>query len=120
MSVGAWTGLEISAITATEPTNYLGWRAGTYAPDNGEHWSEFRGRIATVLALAVAAPADNVLLVCHGGVIRAALDVALSLAPARIIPVGPASLTILAYRGAEARLEAFNVGSGAPMLDAPD
>lgn len=119
-SVGDWTGHDIAAITAREPDHYLGWRAGTYAPPGGERWGDFRQRIGQALQQAIAYEGQTILLVCHGGVIRAALDVALDLAPARIIPVGSASLTILAFAAGAARLEAFNVMPQAPTLDAPD
>ena len=45
------------------------------------------------------------------------------LPPSRIIPVGPASLTILAERPAgtaNMRLELFNYSPLGPILDAPD
>ena len=48
----------------------------------------------------------------------------IDLPPKRIIPVGPASLTILAERpaGSDAtmRLELFNYSPLGPILDAPD
>lgn len=119
-SVGVWTGAEISTLMADEPDAYAGWRAGQSAPAEGEVWADFRNRIHKVIISALDRSADTILFVCHGGVIRAALDAALDLAPKRIIPVGPASLTILAFPKGEARLEAFNVTGSAPVLDAPD
>ena len=119
-NVGTWTGLEIARLMADAPDAYAGWRAGTFAPENGEIWSSFRTRIRQALDLAITADAQTVLLVCHGGVVRAALDGALGLPPARIIPVGPASLTILAFPKGEPRLEVFNATTFAPELDAPD
>jgi len=119
-NVGAWTGAEIAQLMADAPGAYAGWRAGTFAPENGEIWSDFRSRIARALEKAIKTEAETVLAVCHGGVIRAALDGALGLAPARIIPVGPASLTILAFPKGEARLEVFNATTFAPIIDAPD
>jgi glucosyl-3-phosphoglycerate phosphatase len=119
-NVGAWTGMEIAHLMAEAPGAYAGWRAGTFAPENGEIWSEFRARVGRALEKAREAEAETVLLVCHGGVIRAALDGALGLAPARIIPVGPGSLTILAFPKDEARLEVFNATTFAPIIDAPD
>ncbi|MFN7027073.1 MAG: histidine phosphatase family protein [Pseudorhizobium sp.] len=71
-----------------------------------------------MLQSAIAAEEETELMVCHGGVIRAAL--ALGLQPSRIIPVGPASLTILAFAKGEPRLEVFNATIFAPVLDAPD
>ena len=119
-NVGAWTGMEIAQLMADAPGAYAGWRAGTFAPENGEIWPDFRSRVGLALDRAIAADAETVLMVCHGGVIRAALDGALGLAPARIIPVGPASLTVLAFPRNEARLEVFNATTFAPIIDAPD
>lgn len=119
-NVGAWTGVEIAKLQAEAPKAYAGWRAGTFAPENGEIWTDFRSRIAQALDIARNAEAETVLMVCHGGVIRAALDGALGLAPARIIPVGPASLTIIAIKDEETRLEVFNATTFAPVIDAPD
>ncbi|WEK05968.1 MAG: histidine phosphatase family protein [Candidatus Devosia phytovorans] len=119
-SVGVWTGQAIAGIKAREEANYLAWRAGTYAPPEGELWCDMRARIGAAMMRALQRTEQTALLVCHGGVIRAALDHALGLEPARIIPVGPASLTILAFPNGMARLEAFNVTGAAPVLDAPD
>lgn len=119
-SVGSWTGQTIAEIRAREEENYLAWRAGTYAPPQGELWHDMRARIGGAMQKALDGAGQTALLVCHGGVIRAALDHALGLEPARIIPVGPASLTILAFPNGLARLEAFNVTGSAPVLDAPD
>ena len=119
-SVGIWTGQTIAEIRAREEENYLAWRAGSYAPPEGELWHDMRARIGGAMQKALDGADRTALLVCHGGVIRAALDHALGLEPARIIPVGPASLTILAFPNGSARLEAFNVTGSAPVLDAPD
>ncbi|MNU09276.1 hypothetical protein D3C72_2557480 [compost metagenome] len=50
------------------------------------------------------------------------LQTLLGLSPKRIIPVGPASLTILANKQNESdmRLELFNHTPGGVVLDAPD
>lgn len=119
-NVGAWTGMEIAQLIADAPGAYAGWRAGTFAPENGEIWADFKARVGQAVERACASDAETVLMVCHGGVIRAVLDGALGLSPARIIPVGPASLTILAFPKQEARLEVFNATTFVPMVDAPD
>jgi glucosyl-3-phosphoglycerate phosphatase len=119
--VGDWTGQEIASIVAAEPDAYRGWRAGTFAPPGGEAWSDFCQRtVGTVQAAAQTA--DRLLVICHGGVIRALLQTLLDLSPRRIIPVGPASLTVLANKPGETdmRLETFNYSPRGPILDAPD
>lgn len=121
VDVGEWTGLPIDQIITQDAEGYRGWRAGSYAPPGGELWQDFADRTlaATTSALATA---DRLLVVCHGGVIRALLQSLLGLPPKRIIPVGPGSVTILAHKPAETdmRLEVFNYAPGGPVLDAPD
>lgn len=121
VDVGDWTGLEIATIVSDQAEAYRGWRAGTFAPPGGEEWDAFAARAAAAARTGFAT-ADRLLVVCHGGVIRALLQALLGLNPNRIIPVGPASLTILANRQNEAdmRLEVFNYTPGGLILDAPD
>lgn len=121
VDVGEWTGLPIAEIVAKDPDGYRGWRAGTFAPPGGEIWHDFAARTAKATMDAFET-ADRLLVVCHGGVIRALLQTLLGLAPKRIIPVGPASVTILATKPGETemRLEVFNSAPGGPVLDAPD
>lgn len=121
IDVGAWTGESIADIVAREPEAYAGWRAGVHAPERGESWAVFRARAARAVETEAAAGGRSLLVVCHGGVIRALLEHFLDLSPSRIIPVGPASLTTLRLspRGA-ARLELFNFTAGLPELAAPD
>jgi broad specificity phosphatase PhoE len=121
VNVGDWTGQEIANIIADQPEQYRGWRAGTFAPPGGELWVDFCARTARATEEA-AKSADRLLVVCHGGVIRALLQNLLDLSPRRIIPVGPASLTVLAQKPGEnaMRLEVFNYAPAGPILDAPD
>lgn len=122
ISVGDWTGRPIASIKSESLADYRGWRAGTFTPPNGESWADFVARTTGCVTDALAA-SERLLVVCHGGVIRALLDVLVGLPPQRIIPVGPASLTILAERPSEPgamRLELFNFSPLGPILDAPD
>jgi broad specificity phosphatase PhoE len=121
VDVGEWTGMEIAHIMSDQAEAYRGWRAGTFAPPGGEEWTAFTERTANATRSAFET-ADRLLVVCHGGVIRALLQTLLGLSPKRIIPVGPASLTILAIKHNECdmRLEVFNHTPDGVVLDAPD
>lgn len=123
IDVGEWTGREIADIQAQDPEKYLGWRAGTTTPPGGETWTAFANRVSKVIEDQLEDPCENLLVVCHGGVIRAILHRFLGLEPAHIIPVGPASLTAIRARngnGKPARLELFNYRPDKLEFDAPD
>lgn len=122
IDVGEWTGRAIADIRADDAEGYQGWRSGTVTPKGGEKWSEFVSRTSACVMTSLQA-SDRLLVVCHGGVIRALLEKLIDLPPQRIIPVGPASLTVLAERpsgSGSMRLELFNYSPLGPVLDAPD
>jgi broad specificity phosphatase PhoE len=121
--VGSWTGVMIAKIIEDDPEGYRGWRAGVTTPPGGEDWAAFRTRTRAAVDALSEGPETALLVVAHGGVIRALLESYLGLTPERIIPVGPASLTILkrpAGDSGSVRLEVFNFSPGGPVLDAPD
>jgi probable phosphoglycerate mutase len=121
IDVGDWTGRTIEDIRAEDEAAYLGWRAGTDTPPGGEAWADFVDRVASVIEGERANTCENLLVVCHGGVIRAILQRYVGLDPAHIIPVAPASLS--AFRlgnGKPARLELFNYLPNGLEFAAPD
>jgi probable phosphoglycerate mutase len=121
IDVGDWTGRAIDEIRAEDEAAYLGWRAGTSAPPNGEIWAAFVERVSAVIEEERRDPCQNLLVVCHGGVIRAILQHYIGLDPAHIIPVAPASLS--AFRlgnGKPPRLELFNYTPSSIDFGAPD
>ncbi|MEO1222615.1 MAG: histidine phosphatase family protein [Pseudomonadota bacterium] len=124
IDVGDWTGKAIDAISSADPEAYAGWRAGTHAPPGGEDWSSFVARVGAVIEREqTTGPGETLLVVCHGGVIRALIQHLLGLPPARIIPVAPASLTLLQLDkagGQNGRLELFNYRPGNLDFEAPD
>lgn len=121
IDVGDWTGRSIDDLISKDETAYLGWRAGTAAPPGGEVWDEFVGRVAKVVETERTRPCRNLLVVCHGGVIRALLHRFVGLEPVHIIPVAPASLTTLRFgNGRPVRLELFNYLPDRLEFGAPD
>jgi broad specificity phosphatase PhoE len=121
IGVGDWTGRTIDDIRAEDEGAYQGWRAGASAPPGGEAWSDFVDRVSGVIEQERLAPCDNLLVVCHGGVIRALLQRYVGLEPAHIIPVAPASLSALRLgNGKPPRLELFNYRPHTLDFEAPD
>lgn len=121
MGVGDWTGKPIVDLAALPDGSYNGWRAGTFTPPGGETWDAFSDRVTQAVSGALGKGAERLLVVSHGGVIRALLQRLIGLPPHRMVPVGPASLSIVAVRGqADMRLELLNFSPAGPVLDAPD
>ncbi len=123
IDVGDWTGRTTSDIIAEDENAYLAWRAGTGTPPGGEPWSDFADRVCAVIKQEAEAPCANLLVVCHGGVIRGILQRFLNLQPASIIPVAPASLTAIRLAndaGKPNRLELFNYRPISLDFEAPD
>lgn len=121
IDVGDWTGRAIDDIRAEDEDAYLGWRAGTSAPPGGEAWADFVERVSDVIEEERCNPCDNLLVVCHGGVIRALLQRYVGLKPAHIIPVAPASLSAVRLgNGKPPRLELFNFRPNDLDFGAPD
>ncbi|MFQ6548127.1 histidine phosphatase family protein [Aestuariibius sp. 2305UL40-4] len=121
IDVGNWTGRAIDELRIEDEDAYQGWRAGRYAPPGGENWADFVDRISGVIEAERRTPCDNLLVVCHGGVIRAVLQHYVRLDPAHIIPVAPASLSALRLNNAKPpRLELFNYLPDSLDFGAPD
>ncbi len=124
IDVGDWTGASVDDLIAHDGAAYVGWRAGTHVPPGGESWRDFVSRVSGVIADQRSEAANGTLLVvCHGGVIRALLQHLLGILPAHVIPVAPASLTLLRLDGTDgqsAQLELFNYLPGALDFEAPD
>ena len=123
IDVGDWTGRTTSDILAENEAAYLAWRAGTGTPPGGEPWERFADRVCSVITREAEEPCKNLLVVCHGGVIRAILQRFLNLQPASVIPVAPASLTAMRLKSGKdkpPRLELFNYRPANLEFEAPD
>lgn len=105
-SLGAWEGETPDGIGP----DYARWRAGEIIPPGGEPVAEIRARVGGAVSRAVQHPGP-VLVVTHGGTIRAVLASLVGLTPAQVGPVAAPSLTVLDVSDASsARLRQLNVG----------
>jgi len=102
--LGEWEGLTEAQIGPDAAR----WRAGALVPPGGEDGATTRARVRRGLE-AVAALGGPVLVVTHGGIIRAALAETVGLAARNLEPVGAPSLTALVVGPAGTRLARFNV-----------
>lgn len=121
--MGTWTGRTKPELIAAHADLYHAWRAGDHTPEGSESWAAFRDRVGEGLRHWLAAGQGDLLAVVHGGVIRAALDTFLQIPPSRVIPVTPATGTILSFRSGDfsaAQLEGYNIGAVVPDLSVAD
>jgi probable phosphoglycerate mutase len=102
IDVGSWAGRPLSdfpdeALTA--------WRGGELHAEDGESWPDLQERVGGALDELLAA-GDTWVIVCHGGVVRAALSHVTGADPRRVAGPANASLTIM-RAGEPPRLEAY-------------
>lgn len=113
MDLGDWTGRWIEQIEAADQGAYRNWRLGTYTPPRGEGWEPFRERVGAALGDAIERSDGDVVVVAHEGVVRAACDVLVGLAPSSLSPIAPGAITIFdinhSLQTRSARLVALNI-----------
>lgn len=106
--LGDWEGCTPDAIGG----DYARWSAGALVPPGGE----LPGDVAARTSAAVLDAANRqgpVLVVTHGGVIRAVLAQFVGLSAARMVPVAAPSITALDVdAGGSGRLRAMNLVTG--------
>jgi len=105
--LGEWTGRLATELIGSDGDGYLAWRNGRGTPPGGEPWERLLDRIGRALAPLCELDGRH-LVVTHGGPIRAACTTLLGLAPTSIVPVSPASVTIIDLDPTP-RLRAFNL-----------
>jgi broad specificity phosphatase PhoE len=72
VDVGSWSGLVHTEIEASDPAGFRRWQDGGKGWEQGESYEEMGARVvAAVLELAAAHPGETLLVVTHGGSIRA-------------------------------------------------
>ncbi len=116
--LGQWTGRDAHDLIRLHPQQYQQWRDGKACPPGGEAFEDFKRRIAKALA-ALPTEASHVMVVTHGGVIRAALSHLIGLHPDRLIGVHPASATVLDMSAAP-RLMSYNQTAYTDHIDTTD
>ena len=80
VDVGSWSGLSRPEVEERFPDAFARWRDGGHGWDDGETYDSMTNRVvAAVLEIAAAHPDGAVLVVAHGGPIRALHAVALGL-----------------------------------------
>jgi broad specificity phosphatase PhoE len=116
--LGQWTGHDAKELIAQHPVQYQAWRDGKDAPPGGESFADFKARIAKAVS-ALQSLHGNVLVVTHGGVVRAALSHLIGLHPDRIVAVNPASATVLDMSNTP-RLAAYNITGYSDLTETSD
>lgn len=129
--LGSWEGDYSVRLQEQAPEDYLAWRAGLLCPPGGESFEELADRVVdgvtTAVRDAVTGGHRSVLVVTHGGPLRALLQRVIGLDPAATVPAHPASLSMLEVdeqrplteRGA-CRLRLFNHAPTAPDAEPAD
>jgi broad specificity phosphatase PhoE len=72
VDVGEWSGLVHTEIESRYPEGFARWRQGLHGWEQGESYDDMGVRVvAALLAIAARHPGETVLVVSHGGAIRA-------------------------------------------------
>jgi broad specificity phosphatase PhoE len=92
INAGAWAGRPLSEFpSGSEPA----WRGGPLKAPDGESWDDLQARVGSALDELIAA-GGSWLVVCHGGVVRAALSHVTGADPQRV--AGPANASVTVFR----------------------
>ncbi len=109
---GRWEGLSFAEIVARDQALVNAWQEDALAfrfPD-GEHTLAFWQRVQAAQRAIVALPDEELLVICHGGVIRAMLCGLLGLPFDRYLSfaVKPAALAVVEVHGEQGVLVGLN------------
>ena len=109
---GDWRGLTREQVRDRNPQGYQRWLEGGSGWAGGETYEDMHARVvATLERLAAAHPEGRILLVAHGGTVRAAVAHAVGLQShdrRHINGAANCSLTSIEHTGEGARLLGFN------------
>jgi probable phosphoglycerate mutase len=110
IDVGEWEGRPLAEFPAGPET---AWRGGPLQAPGGESWGDLQKRVGQALDELIT-QGGTWLVVCHGGVVRAALSHVTGADPQRV--AGPANASVTIVRANERpQLEAYG---WAPVLSA--
>jgi probable phosphoglycerate mutase len=108
VDVGDWAGRRMAEIEQSDPDAYARWRDGGKGWKGGESYEEMGARvIAALIRLAAKHPGETLLVVTHGGSIRAcrASAAGLGYAESRVSAIGSmANCEVVELRVADDRL----------------
>lgn len=105
MDLGDWAGRPMADLS---PDLVASWRRGEYNPPGGEPFADVVHRV-TAAADELRGVDDNVLVITHGGTIRALLQGLLGIPPRVLAPCPPAAFCVLELADAD-RLVSYAVG----------
>lgn len=112
---GRWEGLSFPEIVVRDQRLVTEWQQDPLAFHfpGGEQTGDFRQRIEAGLQGIISLSDDSVLVVCHGGVIRAMLCSLLGISFTHYLSfaIAPAALTVIEVDGQRGVLQALNVTS---------
>jgi broad specificity phosphatase PhoE len=110
VDVGDWSGRAHDEVKGVDPEGFRRWQEGGKGWSGGESYEEMGARVVgTVLRIAERHPGETILIVSHGGSIRAcrAAAAGLSYAGSRMSAVsGMANCEVVELRVADGRLAA--------------
>ena len=98
IDLGDWEGRRVDQLLAKDQDAYFAWRFGRFTPPGAEPWGDFCERIANALrrhAKRAALQNEDLVVFCHGGVIRAALDKLVGLPIQRLEAMRPAGVCVI-------------------------
>lgn len=112
IDLGEWSGRRLEDLDAED---VAAWRRGELSPPGGEPWPAFQARVGSAVD-ALAAAGTSVLVVTHGGCVRAACAHLIGADSRRLAPPANASATVIEV-GPRVRLHAY--GLRPPMSETP-
>lgn len=122
LDAGCWSGAYAKDLQHEEGEAFQLWQDGAHTPLGGESWERFRARVEDGLASIIKSSHENAVLVTHGGVVRAIMDISLGVPPALLRHPAPATVTVLKYPAGGARLavlEGYSLSPAQIWLDSP-